>query len=104
MGGRFSFTYGASRLQDNCLAVKVRKGRSRASSKVRGFSWEMPGGGRRRGMGGRGEEEGGRRGVGERGKEGKVERRKGRRGRRGEKEEEERGGWRGEKTRLSLVP
>ena len=89
LGGRFSFTYGASRLQDNCLAVKVRKGRSRASSKVRGFSWETPGGGRRRGR---------------EGKEGKVERRKGRRGRRGEKEEEERGGWRGEKTRSSLVP
>ena len=56
LGGRFSFTYGASRLQDNCLAVEVRKGRGRASSKVRGFSWEMPGEGRRRGREGKGGE------------------------------------------------
>ena len=59
MGGRF--TYGASRLQDNCLAVEVREGQtreghSRAPSKVRGFSWKTPGGGRREEGEGKGRE------------------------------------------------
>ena len=67
LGGRF--TYGASRLQDNCLAVEVREGQtreghSRAPSKVRGFSWKTPGGGRR----GKGREgKGGKGGKGEKG-------------------------------------
>lgn len=59
LGGRF--TYGASRLQDNCLAVEVREGQtreghSRAPSKVRGFSWKTPGGGRREEGEGKGRE------------------------------------------------
>ena len=69
MGGRF--TYGANRLQDNCLAVEVREGQtreghSRTPSKVRGLSWKTPGGGRR----GKGREGGERRERGmRRGKE-----------------------------------
>lgn len=70
MGGRF--TYGASRLQDNCLAVEVREGHSRTPSKVRGLSWKTPGGGRR----GKGREGGERRERGERGmRRGKEEER-----------------------------
>ena len=58
LGGRF--TYSASRLQDNCLAVEDREGYSRTPSKVRGLCWEMPAGGRREegeeeGKGGKGE-------------------------------------------------
>ena len=69
MGGRF--TYGANRLQDNCLAVEVREGQtreghSRTPSKVRGFSWKTPGGGRR----GKGREGGERRERRERGERG----------------------------------